>query len=160
MARCVGTTFMVFHSLVLTVINIEGLIKEDKGDIINVFAHTASLANGIYDLIKYLNDFNALFSSIFDMGDRSIIRYCADLLYKLLVIKGFQLAGLFYQFKNGEKSKLAFSLELLSFLVHPVGNLVLLLGRGKRAKRATSTVNERQELSIETPPASIPRIRM
>ncbi|AQZ17465.1 hypothetical protein BZL39_M00130 [Zygosaccharomyces parabailii] len=143
MTRCIGTLFIVFHSLVLAVIGIAGLIREDKADIINVFSHTASLANGIYDLIKYLDDVNALFSSIFDIRDKSIVRYCADLLFKRLVIKGFQLAGLFYQFKNGEKSKLAFSLELLSFLLHPVGNFLLLLGRAERVKRATSSVNDR-----------------
>lgn len=154
---CIGSLFIFSHPLILAAFSTTGIILEPNDNIINVFVNVGILSNAIFHIVNYLDDVDILFSSIFDIGNKSLARFSADLLIKELGLKGLQIFGIFYQFMSGEKSKVPFTFELFSFLVHLAGNIMLLLGR---EKTATPTVNDRHELSIQTPrePNSIIRV--
>ncbi|AQZ11972.1 hypothetical protein BZL39_D00240 [Zygosaccharomyces parabailii] len=88
--------------------------------------------------IRYLDDFKVLFSSIFDIADKSLVGLFANLLLKELIYKGFQIGGPSYQFKNGGKGFRTFLFDIMSFALHLAGNFALI---SRQEKRHSTTVN-------------------
>lgn len=131
-ARICGGIFILLHPPILSINSILGLIHEDNVDIINVFIDVGLLANSIYDLISYLDDFEVLFSSILDTAGKSVVGFLADLLLRELIYRVFQSSGLCDQFKNGAKDSQSLLLGLLAFALHLSGNIALFWGREKK----------------------------
>lgn len=134
MVRVFGCACILADPIILSLSSVVGLLREDKVDIIHVFMNAALLANGTYNLKRYLDDIKVLFSSIFDIADKSLVGFLANLLLKKLIYKGFQIGGLSYRFKNGGKGFRTFLFDIRSFVLHLAGNFALILGREKRTK--------------------------
>lgn len=118
--------------------SIAGLVREDKADIINVFINAGPLSIGIFYLIRCLDDFKVLFSSIFDIADKSLVGFFAHLFLEKLIYEKIQIGGLSYQFKNGGKGFQVFLFDIINFAIHLAGNFASLLGRERTPK---TTVN-------------------
>lgn len=133
-ARVFRSTCILAHLIILSVSSIAGLVREDKADIINVFINAGPLSIGIFYLIRCLDDFKVLFSSIFDIADKSLAGFSAHLLLEELIHKKFQIGGLSYKLKNGGEGFRVFLFDIISFALHLAGNFASLLGREKRPR--------------------------
>lgn len=123
--------------------------EKDKSDYLTYagVCHTAA----VY-FLQYLDDFEKFFLSTFEVKGKSRAGYLRDPICKELVLNGFKVTTLVFQFQNGKKHKLTLIFGILAVILHLGAHAALILG--KETEKPKSTVNgftetHRSELSRE-----------
>ncbi|CAR26031.1 ZYRO0B00132p [Zygosaccharomyces rouxii] len=127
--RCGGSICLFVYPFFLIGYSIAGFIYGDKNNSTHVFVYGGPLFIAVPYCIRYLDNVDRLLSSIFEIGEKSLVEYFADPGIRELLLTVFEIVGFIYQCVKGRQNSLIISLGILGFFFYLAGNISLMLRR-------------------------------
>ncbi|GAV46424.1 hypothetical protein ZYGR_0A00130 [Zygosaccharomyces rouxii] len=129
--RCFGSFFLFVYPFLLIGYCIHGFLAGDINSK-SAFLYGIPLCIAVPYCIRYLDDVDTLLSSIFEIGEKSLLGYFADPVIREFLLTVFEIAGLIYKcIESSQKSRI-YVWRIVGFVLYLVGHTLLILERKKR----------------------------
>ncbi|GAV46898.1 hypothetical protein ZYGR_0A04960 [Zygosaccharomyces rouxii] len=130
-ARCFGSLCLLAYPFLLIGYGIHGFIAGDINSK-HAFLYGIPLCIAVPYFLRCLDDVDTLLSSIFEIGEKSLLGYFADPVIREFLLTVFEIAGLIYKCIEGSQKSRIYVWRIFSFICYLLGNIFLIMRRREK----------------------------
>ncbi|CAR25926.1 ZYRO0A11374p [Zygosaccharomyces rouxii] len=129
--RCIGSGFLFLYPFLLIGYCIAGFLAGDINSK-HAFLYGIPLCIAVPYFIRCLDDVDTLLSSIFEIGEKSLLGYFADPVIREFLLTVFEIVGHIYKCIEGTQKSRIYIWRILSFICYLLGNICLIMKRREK----------------------------